>query len=124
MTIDFNKGIITIDNVSFFNGFTFEDFKKTKFFDNQDGTHFIDLKKDRIDGYDVYTSLFWDNGKLSLISLILDQDNFTESDTKKAHDSFLEKHGVSKKKVYEWGTIEAIIDPKSGFPSIDFSYSI
>ena len=124
MTIDFEKGIITIDNVSFFNGFTFEDFKKTKFFDNQDGFHFINLKKDRIDEYDVYTSLFWCNEKLSGISLVLGKDNFTESDTKKAHDSFLEKHGINKEKVYEWGKVESVLDVKSGFPFIGFSYSI
>ena len=84
----------------------------------------FDQIEDRIDEFDVYTRLFWDNGKLSLISLVLGKDNFTESDTKKAHDSFLEKYGVNKEKVYEWGKVESVLDVKSGFPFIGFSYSI
>lgn len=126
MEINLKAGTIKIDNVIFQNGYTFEDFKKTNFFLNHDGIRYIDLSKDHFDKYDVYTRLFWSNGKLSRISLMLDTNEFLsfeqEYERKKLHDLFLGKYGIKNNTTYEWGRIESVFDSRGCISTIEFVF--
>lgn len=65
--LDISKGFLTIsDELTIFPGFSFEQFKHTKFYKNQDGVRIIYLDEQQIiDNRKYIVSLFFRNGKIS-----------------------------------------------------------
>ena len=84
--MDPETGKIIIDGVEFRPGYTFEDFKKTPFYTNQDGIRIIPLKGGKeIDAHKFIASLFFRDGKLYMISLAcVDMDIPFEEEEKRA----------------------------------------
>ncbi len=125
--MNINEGIIKIGNETFLPGYTFEDLKKSEFFDNQDGIRIINLKNSQIiDDNKFIVSLFFRKGFLYLISLIcIDKDiSFKdEPERKKLHDEILTKYGLQSPGVFDWGKIESNYDPKGNVSSINIIYN-
>ena len=108
--------------------FTFENFKKTSFYKNQDGIRIVYLdEKQIIDGRKYLVSLFFRNGKIYLLSLVCCDNEYTEKEEQKRkelHDKVLLKYGVDRKKKFDWGEIESVYDARSNISSINIIYNI
>ncbi len=123
-----NKGIIKVaDGLIVAPNFTFGQFKKTKFYKNQDGIKIIYL-----DGYQVIekrkylVSLFFRNGKIYILSLICCDEEYSERDEpkrKELHDKVLQEFGVFGNGKFGWGKIESAYDMRSNISSINIVYS-
>lgn len=106
--MDISKGIIKIDNELVVNpNFTFEQFKETKFYKNQDGIRIIYLDGQHIiDNYSYIISMFFRDGKLYMLSLICNEKEFSENDEykrKELHNIILQEWGILEKRNYDWG---------------------
>lgn len=119
-------GKIMIDGVEFYPGYTFEDFKKTPFYTNQDGIRIIPLNGAKeIDDHKYIVNLFFRDGKLYMISLAcVDMDVPFEEEEKRAllHRQILAEYGLSDVNTFSWGTIKAIYDSRSNSSNIAFVY--
>lgn len=125
--LDISKGFLTIsDELTIFPGFSFEQFKHTKFYKNQDGVRIIYLDEQQIiDNRKYIVSLFFRNGKIYMVSLICCDKEFSEKDAtkrKKFHDDILNELGINQKKEYTWGKISSDYDARSNVSSIDIMY--
>ena len=124
--MDPETGKIIIDGVEFRPGYTFEDFKKTPFYTNQDGIRIIPLKGGKeIDAHKFIASLFFRDGKLYMISLAcVDIDiPFEEEETRALlHRQILAEYGLSNDNTFPWGTLKVICDSRSNSSSIAFVY--
>ena len=119
-------GKITIGGVEFYPGFTFEDFKKTPFYTNQDGIRIIRLNDAmKIDSHKYIVNLFFRDYKLYMISLVsIDIDIPFEEEEKRAelHRQILEEYGLSDVNAFSWGTLKVIYDPRSNSSKIGLTY--
>lgn len=125
--LDTNNGFLTIsDELTIFPGFSFEQFKHTRFYKNQDGVRIIYLdEKHIIDNRKYIISLFFRNGKIYMVSLICCDKEFSEKDAvkrKKMHDDILNELGINQNKEYTWGKISSDYDARSNVSSIDIIY--
>lgn len=125
--LDTNNGFLTIsDELTIFPGFSFEQFKHTRFYKNQDGVRIIYLdEKYIIDNRKYIISLFFRNGKIYMVSLICCDKEFSEKDVvkrKKMHDDILNELGINQNKEYTWGKISSDYDARSNVSSIDIIY--
>ncbi|MEE0675879.1 MAG: hypothetical protein U0K87_11975 [Ruminococcus sp.] len=115
-------GRITIDGVEFYPGYTFEDFKKTKFYSNQDGIRIIRLNGViKIDNHQYLVNLFFREYTLYMISLVcVDVDIPFEEEEKRAmlHRQIMAEYGLSDVNVFSWGTLKVIYDPRSNSSKI------
>ncbi len=106
--------------------FTFEDFKKTPFYDDQDGVRLIQLdKKQVIDGKKYYVSFFFMDNLIYAVSLIYDEVSISEEnemDRKKLHDEILASYNIESGKEYSWGEIKSKYDAKSNISKILILY--
>ena len=108
--IDNSNGYINIsDELTIFPGFSFEQFKNTKFYDNQDGVRIIYLNEHQIiNGRNYIVSLFFRDRKIYMVSLICCDKEFSEQDEKKRkelHDTILSELGLNYHMKYNWGEI-------------------
>ena len=123
---DWERGIIKVsDFLCVHPGYTFEDFKKTKYYNNQDGIRQIILDEVfRIEDYQYKVSLIFIKYKLYSLSLsCFDIDlswDFARK-RKELHDEVLKKKGITETN-FNWGKIISSYDLKGGFSSIDFYY--
>lgn len=127
--MDIINGIINIDNELVVKpNFTFEQFKKTRFYNNQDGIRIIYLDGPQIiesRGYIV--SLFFRNDKIYMVSLICCDQEYAETDEckrKDFHDKILHEFGLLENSKFEWGEIESVYDARSNVSSINIIYCI
>lgn len=125
--IDIDNGFLTIsDELTIFPGFSFEQFKHTRFYKNQDGVRIIDLdEKQIIDNRKYIVSLFFRNGKIYMVSLICCDKEFSQKDAvkrKKFHDDILNELGINQNKEYTWGKISSDYDARGNVSSIDIIY--
>lgn len=115
-------GRITIDGVEFYPGYTFEDFKKTKFYSNQDGIRIIRLNGViKIDNHQYLVNLFFREYTLYMISLVcVDVDIPFEEEEKRTmlHRQIMAEYGLSDVNVFSWGTLKVIYDPRSNSSKI------
>lgn len=83
--LDIYNGFFKIsDELTIFPGFTFEQFKHTKFYKNQDELRIIYLDEQQIINNKKYiVSLFFRNGKIYMVSLICCDKEFSEKDEAK-----------------------------------------
>lgn len=125
--IDIDNGFLTIsDELTIFPGFSFEQFKHTRFYKNQDGVRIIDLdEKQIIDNRKYIVSLFFRNGKIYMVSLICCDKEFSQKDAvkrKNIHDDILNELGINQNKEYTWGKISSDYDARGNVSSIDIIY--
>lgn len=122
-----NDGFIKIsDELIIFPGFSFEQFKKTKFYKKQDGIKMIYLDEQQMmEGRKYMVSLFFRDGKIYMVSLNCCDKEFVEIDERKRkilHDDILKDLGISEQKLYSWGKIASNYDARSNISSIDIMY--
>lgn len=127
--MDISKGIVEIDNELVVKpNFTFEQFKETKFYTNQDGIRIIYLDGPQIIKNRKYiVSLFFRDGKLYMLSLICCDEEYSEKDESKRkdlHDVILQELGVFENSNFEWGEIQSIYDARSNISSINIIYYV
>lgn len=119
-------GRITIDGVEFYPGYTFEDFKKTKFYSNQDGIRIIRLNGViKIDNHQYLVNLFFREYTLYMISLVcVDIDIPFEEEEKRAvlHRQIMAEYGLSDVNVFSWGILKVSFDPRSNSSKIGLIY--
>ena len=99
--LDISNGFFKIlDKLIIFPGFSFEQFKNTRFYKNQDGLRIFYLDEQQIiDNRKYIVSLFFRNGKIYMVSLICCDKEFSEKDEDKRkilHDDILNEFGSSK----------------------------
>lgn len=127
--MDLSKGRININNELIVQpNFTFEQFKETKFYKNQDGIRIIYLDGLQIIESKKYiVSLFFQSGKIYMLSLICCEQDFSENDEykrKDLHDMILYELGVLSNSKFEWGEIESVYDARSNISSINILYYV
>ena len=125
--MDISKGIVEIDNELVVKpNFTFEQFKETKYYTNQDGIRIIYLDEPQIIKNRKYiVSLFFRDGKIYMLSLICCDEEYSEKDESKRkdlHDLILKELGVLENSNFEWGEIKSIYDERSNISSINIIY--
>lgn len=106
--------------------YTLDMFKKSHFYDGQDGIRIIDLEEIQlIDGKKYIVSLFFREGKIYMISLINCDKEISQEDEylrKDTQDKILIQVGIKSGAVYSWGKIISEYDKRSGVSSIDIYY--
>ena len=117
--INTSNGLLKIsDELTVFPGYSFEQFKHTKFYKNQDGIKIIYLDTQQsIDNRKFIVSLFFRNGKIYIVSLIC-----CEQERKLLHDEILHKLGIDSNSRYVWGKILSEYDARSNLSSINIIY--
>ncbi len=126
---DIRDGFVSIsDELTIYPGFSFEQFKRTKFYKGQDGIKIIYLDgQQSIDDRKYIVSLFFRNGTIYIVSLICCDREFSENnekERKKFHDDILNKLGIRPQARYSWGKITSDYDAKSNLSSINVVYDI
>ena len=122
--MDISKGIVEIDNELVVKpNFTFEQFKETKYYTNQDGIRIIYLDEPQIIKNRKYiVSLFFRDGKIYMLSCDAEYSEKDESKRKDLHDLILKELGVLENSNFEWGEIKSIYDARSNISSINIIY--
>ena len=122
-----SEGMFAFNEITLNKEFSFSDFKKTKYYNNQDNKREIKLGNIQIfENHKFIVTIRFDDDLLSLITLYCIDDNINldfehESERKKIHDLILKEWGVQKK--YNWGLIESIYEPRSNAALILIEYS-
>ena len=125
--INIHTGVLKINSdLIFSSSYTFEDFKRTPYFNGQDGVRIIYLdEKQIINGRTYLVSFFFREGKIYMVSLINCDENILEDNEKirkERHDKILLHEGIEDGKEYNWGKIESKYDARSNVSSIDIFY--
>lgn len=125
--LDINNGFFTIsDELTIFPSFSFEQFKHTRFYENQDEVKIIYLDQQQIiDNRKYIVSLFFRNGKIYMVSLICCDKEFSEKDEDKRkmlHDDIIHELGINHQMEYSWGKISSDYDARSNLSSINIMY--
>lgn len=120
-------GFITIsEELTIYPNFSFNQFKCTKFYKNQDGVRIIYLDEQQIiDNKKYMVSLFFRDSKIYMVSLICCDKKFSERDEDKRkilHDHILNELGIEEQKEYSWGKISSDYDARSNVSSINIMY--
>lgn len=126
MRVNKNGVIIISDDLIISPGFSFEQFKHSKFYKNQDGVKIIHLDEKQImDNRRYYVSLLFRKGKIYMVSLMCDDKDFSEIDEYKRkifHDEILMEWGIKGQEEYSWGGISSNYDPKGNVSNINITY--
>lgn len=122
--IDKEKGVIKInDQLEISSKYTFEEFKRTKYYKGQDGIRAIYLDGTQIiDGGKYVVGLFFKEGTIYMVSLVNCEKELSEEDEserKIIHDEILLKKGVEVGKQYSWGKVTSEYDARGNVSSIN-----
>ena len=125
--IDTSNGSLKISGeLTFFPGYSFDQFKQTKFYKNQDGRRIIYLESQKLmDNKNYIVSLFFRNEKLYIVSLVCCDQKYSEKEEEKRkllHDAILRESGIEPDSQYDWGKILSEYDAKSNLSSINIIY--
>ncbi len=125
--IDTRTGVITLsDGLTIYPGFSFDEFKRTRFYKNQDGIKIIYLDgRQMIDHRAYIISLFFRSRKIYMLSLICCDKEFSEKDEEKRkilHNNILSGYGIRPHEQYSWGKIASEYDARSNSSRIDIVY--
>ena len=120
-------GIISLNNnVIISPGYRFEDFKKTLYYNGQDGIKIIYLdSRVIIDKHEYIISLFFRNSVLYMLSLICCDIDFSieqERERKKMHYEILQRYNIYQDDIFDWGKVVSEYDAKGNVSSINFYY--
>ncbi|ROR31780.1 hypothetical protein EDD66_101398 [Mobilisporobacter senegalensis] len=105
---------------------TFEDFKETPFYNNQDGIRVIQLSdRQYIDGNEYYVSFFFRDDMIYALTLIcanvtISEEN--EMERKELHDKILIDSNIESGKEYSWGRVTSEYDARSNSSEIVITY--
>ena len=125
MLIDTKTGIIKIDKDLIIDGnYTFEDFRKTKYYSDQDGIKIIFIKGEKvIANHKFLISLSFEKDLIDFVGLrCVDKKISFEYEAKgeriKIHNTILREEGILKDDIryatyYDWGKILSNYDPRS-----------
>jgi hypothetical protein len=125
--VEFDKGIVRIsEDLTIRPGYTFADFKKCRYYRNQDGIRVIYLEE-RIDigGRSYAVDFFFRNGIIYMLSLTCLDRDYTEEDEpqrKKLHDEILREYGIDGTAEYYWGIVSSNYDARGNVSSINLEY--
>lgn len=124
---NWRDGIVSLgNNVTISPGYKFEDFKKTAYFNGQDGIRIIYLdSRVNIDEHEYIISLFFRNSELYMLSLICSDIDFPieqESQRKVIHDEILKQYNINQDDIFDWGKVVSEFDAKGIISSINFYY--
>ncbi len=124
--MNWEKGEFIIEDEEFYPGFTFEDFKKTHFYKNQDGIRIIKLENIICIEEHKYTVtlMFWHFNLYMIELYCVDDLTLSPEERKKANDKILEEYGLLEKNEFEWGVIESNYDLRSYVSSIIIVYNV
>lgn len=107
--MDFENGIVKVEDELFCPGYTFETFCRSSFYKNQDGIRIIYLDGTKqIEGKKYIISLFFRDYALYMISLICCDKDFTpetEKERKALHDRILSEYGIVNEKEFSCGKV-------------------
>lgn len=125
--INIKDGVIKIsDELTISPNFSYEQFKNTRFYKNQDGIRLIYLDEQQfIDNRKYIVSLYFRNCKIYIVSLICCDKEFSEKDEYKRkifHDNILREYGIKEHEEYSWGKMYSNYDIRSNISSIDILY--
>lgn len=125
--IDFENGTITIDEVQFSPGYSFDDFMFTRLYDHQNEIRFFTLDGVKTIGDNHFlVGMAFQNRILLFVTLMCVDEEFTwetEEKRKELHDRILRKYGIDEEKQFWWGKVSSDFDQKSCISSIVFAYS-
>lgn len=125
--MDFENGIVKIEDESFCPGYSFEMFRHSTFYNNQDGVRIIYLDgAKQIEGKNFIISLFFRDYVIYMISLICCDKDFTpetEKERKELHDKILSEHCIINEKEFFWGKVTSEYDDRSNLSSINLIYN-
>lgn len=125
--IDFENGTITIDEVQFGPGYSFDDFMFTRLYDHQNEIRFFTLDGVKTIGDNHFlVGMAFQNRILLFVTLMCVDEEFTwetEEKRKELHDRILRKYGIDEEKQFWWGKVSSDFDQKSCISSIVFAYS-
>ena len=122
-----DAGLVRIsEDLTISPGYSFEEFKGTKFYKKQDGIKIIYLDEQQtIEKHQYIVSLFFRTGKIYMVSLICCDKDYSESDEykrKALHDNILKELGIIEKRKFDWGIISSDYDARSNISSINVTY--
>lgn len=122
------SGIINLNgNLSIGPNYTFDDFRRTKYYKNDDGIRIIYIEEVQIiDDQPYKINLFFKDGIIYMISLVNCSKSFSEKEEPKRkllHDRVIEENGIQNGKMYKWGRVLSEYDPRSNLSSIDVFYA-
>ena len=125
--INLLDGNITIDsNYILSSKLTFDEFKLSNYYDNQNKKKMFYLKGTyKIDANFFHVSLYFENEFLKNIHLILEDDTINEYEElkrKEKHDILLNKDNVDEGNEYNWGSIVSVYDRRSNTSLIVLTY--
>lgn len=121
-----NGEIVISNRLTIHSKYTFDDFKTTCYYKNQDGIRVIYLDEPQIIcGRKYMVELFFQNKKIYMVILVCCDVTFSECDElkrKAVHDSILNKLGITGSQKYTWGKITSEYDARSNISSINIIY--
>ncbi len=123
---DFDKGIFSLaEDLVITSGYSFEQFRDTKYYGNQNPERVFWLK-DEFEFHDhvFAASLFFRNEIIYMLSLLCCDKTFSmeeEEKRKDYHDEILRLWAITQSE-YPWGNVDSAYDPKSNISSIDIIF--
>ena len=125
--IDFEKEIVRVsEDLTIRPGYTFDDFKKCRYYKDQDGILVIYLdEKIDFDGRSYAVDFFFRNGIIYMLSLTCLDRDYTEEDAPKRiefHDEILKGYGIDGTAEYDWGIVSSNYDARGNVSSINLEY--
>ena len=123
-----NKGVISLsDELVIASGYTFEQFRNTRYFKGKDPKRVFWLdEKLLFQGYSFMVSLFFRNGVIYMLSLLCCDLEFgmeEEKKRKELHDEILQSWGIVRPD-QEWGYVESVYDARSNISSINIGFEM
>ena len=112
MKIDLKTGIIEINGEIIMPGYTFEDFRNTKFYKGQDGIRIIRIND---------TAQIGENKFIASFDVEIPFSE--EIKRKNIHDNILKNNGLAPESFFDWGNIKSVYDPKGNVCSINIIYN-
>jgi hypothetical protein len=102
--------------------FTFDNFKNSKFYDNQDESSFFWINKECIVGNHKFKlGLYFKESKLVQIQLYcVDTEIQNEEERKTVHDSIVK--AMTKSSEHKWGTIKSVFSKRGSISLIVINY--
>ena len=112
--MDLARGIIEIEGERFYPGYTFEDFKRSHFYTDQDGILSIDLDHPvQIMNHTYLISICFMDYELDRLFLYcIDKEipDDREIERKKLHEQILADQGLAPVNNYPWGSVDSCYD--------------
>ncbi len=125
--MDLTRGVIEFEGERFYPGYTFDDFKRSRFYTDQDGILYIQLDHPIhiLNHTFIITICFMDYELDLLLLCCIDKEIpfDREIERKKLHEQILAEQGLAPVNNYPWGSVDSIYDPRSNCCDIAIVYN-